>query len=101
MEARLELQALFEELLGSRNVYYQPPASVKMKYPAIVYSLQTFDSKNANNRPYIQSPQYQAILIDPNPDSEFVMKLLQIPYCKFSTKYESDNLNHFVFNIYN
>lgn len=101
MKARTELQALFEELLGSRNVYYQPPESVKMKYPAIVYSLEDFDSKHANNRPYMQSPYYQATLIDSNPESEFVMKILQIPYCKFARHFKSDNLNHFVFNIYN
>ena len=101
MKARTELQALLEELLGSRNVYYQPPESVKMKYPAIVYSLQDFDSKHANNRPYMQSPSYQVTLIDSNPDSEFVMKILRIPYCSFATKFKSDNLNHFVFNIYN
>ena len=38
MANRLDLQALLEDLLGSRNVYYQPPESVKMNYPAIVYA---------------------------------------------------------------
>ena len=36
-KTRLELQSVLEQTLGSRNVYFQPPASVKMKYPAIVY----------------------------------------------------------------
>ena len=34
MASRLELQSKFEELLGSRNVYYQPPESIKMSYTA-------------------------------------------------------------------
>ena len=38
MKTRLELQNKLEELLGFRHVYYQPPESVKMEYPAIRYS---------------------------------------------------------------
>lgn len=101
MEARLELQVLFEKLLDSRNVFYQTPESVKMKYPAIVYSLHDFDIKHASNQIYKQSPYYEVILIDSNPESEFVEKILRIPYCRFTTHYKADNLNHFVFNIYN
>ena len=42
MANRLDLQALLEDLLGSRNVYYQPPESDKMNYPAIVYALEDY-----------------------------------------------------------
>ena len=38
MADRLDLQGLLEELLESRNVYYKPPESIKMQYPAIRYS---------------------------------------------------------------
>ena len=31
--SRLALQSLLEELLGSKNVYYQPPENLKMVYP--------------------------------------------------------------------
>ena len=37
MADRKALQADLEQLIGSRNVYYQPPENVKMNYPAIVY----------------------------------------------------------------
>ena len=37
MKTRYELHEFLCEILGSRNVYFQPPESVKMKYPAIVY----------------------------------------------------------------
>ena len=39
MGTRIELQLKLEEILGSRHVYFQPPASIKMTYPAIVYEL--------------------------------------------------------------
>ena len=98
---RLDLQTEFEKILGSHNVYFQPPASVKMQYPAIVYSLKNIEKNFANNLSYIITPGYEVILIDKNPDSIYVEKILKLPYCRFDRHYTSDNLNHFVFTIYN
>ena len=42
MKTRYELHEFLCEILGSRNVYFQPPESVKMKYPAIVYERTDF-----------------------------------------------------------
>lgn len=100
MPSRLDLQSEFEKILGSRNVYFQPPASVQMKYPAIVYSRKDFDSTFANNRVYLQKPCYEVILIDKNPDSAFVEQISQLQYCSFDRHYEKDNLNHDVFTLY-
>ena len=44
MASRLDLQTFLEEILESRNVYFQPPESVKMKYPAIVYALDDIEN---------------------------------------------------------
>ena len=44
MASRLDLQTFLEELLESKNVYFQPPESVKMKYPAIVYALDDIEN---------------------------------------------------------
>lgn len=98
---RLDLQTEFEKILVSHNVYFQPPASVKMQYPAIVYSLKNIEKNFANNLSYIITPGYEVILIDKNPDSIYVEKILELPYCRFDRHYTSDNLNHFVFTIYN
>ena len=55
MDKRQTLQSELEAILGSRNVYYQPPANLKMQYPAIRYKKQKIislneeiDSLNAN-----------------------------------------------------
>lgn len=101
MANRLDLHEIFCEILSSRNAYFQPPASVQMQYPAIRYSLRDLDGVFANNSPYVRTPSYEAILIDKNPDSEFVDKILQLPYCSFDRAYPKDNLNHWVFTIYN
>lgn len=101
MVSRLHLQTNFEQILNNRNVYFQPPASVKLQYPAIVYSLKDIVKNYANNLSYITSPGYEVILIDRNPDSEYVEDILMLPYCQFDRAYQSDNLNHFVFTVYN
>lgn len=101
MVSRLNLQTKFEEILGSRNVYFQPPASVKMQYPAIVYSRKNIENEFANNSVYIQSQCYEVIVIDKNPDSEYVEQVSKLPHCRFDRHYQSDNLYHDVFVIYN
>lgn len=100
MRNRLELQSLLESLLGSRNVYYQPPASIQMQYPAIIYSRADILNDRANNDVYKQAVEYTVTVIDRNPDSEYVKKLSRFPMCSFDRHYVSDNLNHDVFVLY-
>lgn len=100
MGSRLELQELLESILESRNVYYQPPASVCMKYPAIVYSRDDILNDHADNRVYRQTTGYTVTVIDKNPDSEYVKKVSMLPMCSFDRHYTADNLNHDVFTLY-
>lgn len=100
MASRLELHEVLCSILGTRNVYFQPPASIKMKYPAIKYSRADINNRFANNNVYAQHIAYQVIVIDANPDSEFVEKVSKLPLCSFDRHYTSDNLNHDVFTLY-
>lgn len=101
MSNRIELHEKLCEILGSRNVYFQPPESIKLVYPAIVYTTYIIRKVAANDRGYIMTPAYETVLIDKNPDSEYVEKLIELPYSSFNRSYAVDNLNHFVFTIYN
>ena len=49
MASRLNLHNELIKMLGTNNVYYQPPESIKMKYPAIVYSKSNIRSTFAND----------------------------------------------------
>lgn len=101
MRTRLDLDNILREVAGSTaTVYFQPPENTVMMYPAIRYSRYDIEAYHADNTPYIVSPGYQITLIDPNPDSEFVEKIMMIPGCRFDRHYESDNLNHDVFTVY-
>ena len=99
MGNRLDLQALLEKLLGSRNVYFQPPASVKMQYPAIVYSRSRIRNTHADDSVYRQLPEYEVTVIDSDPDSDIVMKVSALPYCTYDRHYTADGLNHDVFTL--
>ena len=97
MPSRLKLQTLLEEILGSRNVYFQPPESVKMNYPAIVYGLEDIKNTFANDRVYLSKRKYLITVIDEDPDSPIVGRVASLPSCRFNRHFESDNLNHDVF----
>lgn len=100
MNKRIELQKELELLIGSKNVYFQPPESMKLQYPCIMYSRTSGNTEFANDLPYMQSMRYQLVLIDKNPDSVFIDKLSALASCVFDRMYCADNLNHFVFNLY-
>lgn len=99
-QSRLSLHRILSGILKSRNVYFQPPESVGLHYPAIVYSLSNIRPLSADDLKYINRITYTVTLIDKNPESEFVNDILKIPYSAFDRSYVSDNLNHFVFTIY-
>ena len=101
MGSRLELHEALCAILGTRSVYYQPPASVMMKYPAIVYSRKSIDNSHANNSVYKQDNSYELTVIDEDPDSEIVVKVSKLPACSHDRHYTKDNLNHDVFTLFN
>ena len=100
MAQRLELQTLLVTLLGSKNVYFQPPPSVKLKYPCIIYERDSRDTEFANNKPYKHKKRYQITVVDLNPDSDIHEKVAALPLCSYSRFYTADNLNHDVYNLF-
>lgn len=100
MEKRVSLQNLLETLLASRNVYFQPPANVQLKYPCIVYKREGIETIFADNKPYDTIVKYKVTAMDYDPDSEIVRRLSLLPMCRFDTHYTVNNLNHDVFILY-
>jgi len=100
MKSRLDLHKKLCELLGSKNVYFQPPESVKMSYPAIVYKRSDIQNIHADNNPYLQFHGYEITVIDKNPDSDIPKAISQLPLCRFNRHFNADNLNHDVFVLY-
>lgn len=97
---RLKFQILLEELLESRNVYFQPPSNIHMKYPCIVYELNRIQNQHADNTAYLKGLGFSVMLITRNPEDEMILKLDSLPYAYFDTHFESDNLHHYQYTIY-
>jgi hypothetical protein len=100
MRDRVELQTKLETFLGSRNVYFQPPESFKLRYPCIIYQLSRMRKVHADNRLYQDRIAYQVTIIDEDPDSEYPKEILKWEYCSFDRFFKADNLNHWVFELY-
>lgn len=100
MASRESLHEMLKEMLGSSNVYYQPPESEKMEYPAIRYSKSNIESRYANDTKYSLIDRYELIVISKRPDHPVIKKLLMLPYCSYDRHYVSDNLNHDVLILY-
>ena len=97
---RLSLHDELKTILGSNNVYFQPPSSYIMKFPCIKYELGDITTFYADGAPYSIHKSYQLTVIDKDPDSTIPDKIIKLPMCKFDRHYTADNLNHFVFNIF-
>lgn len=96
-----ELQATFEELLGSRNVYYNPPESVEMHYDAIVFSRGVINNTFASDAVYVQLPStFEVTTITHDPDAPIIEKVSLMPGCRFVTSYVADNLYHNRFTLH-
>lgn len=101
MASRVDLQAKLESILGSRNVYFQSPESIRMSYPAIRYSLGRVRNLRADNTAYQKFKSYSVMVIDKNPDSLIPDRILDgFQYASLDRTYVADNLNHFVFTVF-
>ena len=101
MNNRLQLQTKLEELVGNTNVYFQPPASVKLVYPCVIYNMGNGDIKRADNSVYAYTNSYEITFIYKKPNMDILEQMLRsFSMCSVSRVYVADNLNHYVFNVY-
>lgn len=91
---------MLKALVPEATVYFQPPANVTMKYPAIVYQRDYAVTKFADNSPYRHTKRYQLTIMDTNPDSGIYDKIAGLPMCIFNRHFTADNLNHDVFSLF-
>lgn len=101
MDQRLELHDKLCDILGSKNVYFQPPESIKLNYPCIIYELGTDRTRAADDKKYLNFRQYSVTLIYKDPDCRLSDKILEVfNKCSFNRRFKTDNLYHSVFSLY-
>ena len=97
---REEIDNLLCTLLGSEYVYFQPPATITMNYPCIIYKKSRENIKFANGSKYFKKNGYQITIVDANPDSLIPEKVSNLPYSRFDTTFTKDNLHHSIYTVY-
>lgn len=102
MGSRLELHAeLLKVVPKEYKAYFQPPATVKMVYPCIVYNKTGKEKKLANDGIYLKVQEYQIMVIEVNPDSNTADTLEEyFQHCSINQYYTVDNLNHTTLTLY-
>lgn len=105
MGRRLDLHQEFVDFLAiddnKPHVYFQPPESIRLNYPCIIYHLTSGQRFRADNTLYGYVRSYDVTIIDFDPDVEYDRTFMErFQYATFERAYAADNLNHWVFRIY-
>lgn len=103
MEQRWEkLRKILMETTGLSKCYYDPPASIRMEYPCILFQLSSNYVLHADNMAYKSRFRWSVTIVDPvsTNGENYIAEMLALPYCAFDRHYATDNLHHYVFDIY-
>lgn len=91
---RLTLQSKLEEILGSRNVYYNPPENQKMNFPCIVYNRSYIEPIHADNTAYLDYTTYKITVVSKDPDHFAIKAILDLPMTKYSANFVKSGFYH-------
>lgn len=98
---RLILDEKLRSILGNNNTYFQPPESVRLNYPCIVYSLTGENVKHADNLAYYFGRRFDVTHIHRDPDVDIMHAIREgLPFCRFDRRFISEGLYHDVYTIY-
>ena len=95
MASRLDLHEELCALLGTRKVYFQPPESVRLEYPCIIYRITGADTRYADGKSYNFTTQYTVQVIDEDPDSQISRNVVNhFVMCRYLKRFVINNLYH-------
>lgn len=101
MRSRLELHDALCQVPGVKKVYFQPPSTVKLHYPCIIYKRDGAFKEEADDSAYFYKPRYSLTVVDPNPDSKIADYIVtHFSMCRIDRNYTSNNLHHFSIILY-
>lgn len=96
---------LHQDLLGftGHPAFFQAPTSPSpvLRYPCTVYSLSDIYSVNADDMNYKNQRRYQLTYITKSPADPLIDEFLtHFKMIRFSRHFTSDNLNHYIYDLY-
>ena len=110
MASRLKLVNDLANILGENykdNVYFQPPASVTINYPAIIVELENIKNKSADNIVYLQQYYYKITFVYNSIGTDasgfssdaVISALSKLNNARHDRHYINDNMYHDSFTI--
>ena len=100
-QKRVRLHMELETLLGSKEVYFQPPNKIKIRYPAIVYHLDRVDTDKADNLTYAMHDRYMVTVMTKDPDSDLHKRILgAFQTASYDRSARNDNIYHHYLTLY-
>jgi len=100
MGSRLDLHTLLTGLLATSAAYFQPPESVKLTYPCIVYRRSDIRVDHANNSPYTMQKEYSLTIITQHPDDTLPEQVMALESARHERAFAVDGLNHTIITIF-
>lgn len=98
-DRRLELSDVLHKIC--KNVYFQPPSSVQLEYPCIVYKKAIKEKQYADNAMFKMHQTYTITYITRDPDDETDDIILNLPYCSMTgDPFVVENLYHTNYRLY-
>lgn len=83
------------------NIYFTPPDSVVLKYPACVVTREDIDVLKANNKIYNANIAYKVVYISREEGDDIFLKVMNLfDHSAFRTEYKYNGLYHKVFVVY-
>lgn len=93
--SRLDLQEALEKI--GCPVHYQPPSSIHLTYPCIIYELDGINSIFADNKVYIGHSKFNVTYITKDADSHIPKQIVDlVKYGSIKRQFKQDNLYHTV-----
>lgn len=100
MGKRSDLHEKLRAYYGTQ-IFFQPPETVKLRYPCLLYHLDSYDLQFADNKSYISKARYKMRYITKDPDDEKIQGVLnEFEMIKMDNFFTADNLNHYDYTLY-
>lgn len=98
---RQELSGILADVMSScgetPHLYFQPPETVKLQYPCVIYQFKTLTSLYADNDPYRFSVSYDVTYITRSPTSSVPAAMAKRHAMAFDRYYVAENLHHYAY----
>lgn len=96
-----QLKEVLKSYLGNDNVYYQPPETVKLRYPCIIISRNGANTFSADDMNYIIRMRYTLTYVSRTFDDPVAAGILELlPSISLDRSYTADNLYHTVYSVF-